>query len=114
MCVTMRTVVSAPFRWSSIVLLPIGWPSRLMAKRIVSAAADDFTATHAANTARTNNPAFIDAPALSIALWKTSPPEELGDFKSNLIFSEPPRSFPIESELLAFTALLQREPGPEP
>src|SRR5437762_10831203 len=109
MRVTIRAVVSAPLRLSSIVLLPMGSPSRMIAKRIVSAPADDAAAPNAANAARISNPAFIK-PTPHV----TAPPglirtEESGNFKSDLTFSEPARSFPAESDPLGFACLLLRE-----
>src|SRR3954452_20617594 len=109
MRVTIRAVVSAALRLSSIVLLPMGSPSRMIAKRIVSAPADDAAAPNAANAARISNPAFIKpAPHVTVPPGLI-PTEESGNFKSGLIFSEPARSFPAESDPLGFACLLLRE-----
>src|ERR1051325_388051 len=102
MRVTIFTVVSAPLRLSSIVFVPIGWPSRMIAKRIVSAAACDSTVPNAANAARINNPAFIKHPPHVTAPTRLIPAEELDNFKSDLTFSEPVRCFHAESEGRAF------------
>src|SRR5438874_7664209 len=109
MRVTIRAVVSAPLRLSSIVLLPMGSPSRMIAKRIVSAPADDAAAPNAANAARISNPAFIKPNPHVTAPPGLIPTEESGNFKSGLIFSEPARSFPAESDPLGFSCLLLRE-----
>src|SRR5947209_7517604 len=109
MRVTIRAVVSAPLRLSSIVLLPMGSPSRMIAKRIVSAPADDAAAPNAANAARISNPAFIKPTPHVTAPPGLIPTEESGNFKSDLTFSEPARSFPAESDPLGFACLLLRE-----
>src|SRR5438270_635208 len=109
MRVTIRAVVSAPLRLSSIVLLPMGSPSRMIAKRIVSAPADDAAAPNAANAARISNPAFIKPIPHVTAPPGLIPTEESGNFKSDLTFSEPARSFPAESDPLGFACLLLRE-----
>src|SRR5712675_2318881 len=109
MRVTIRAVVSAPLRLSSIVLLPMGSPSRMIAKRIVSAPADDAAAPNAANAARISNPAFIKPTPHVTTPPGLIPTEESGNFKSDLTFSEPARSFPAESDPLGFACLLLRE-----
>src|SRR5947209_18245363 len=109
MRVTIRAVVSAPLRLSSIVLLPMGSPSRMIAKRIVSADADDTAALNTANAARISNPAFIKPTPHVTAPPGLIPAEESGNFKSDLTFSEPARSFPAESDPLGFSCLLLRE-----
>src|SRR5207248_3948237 len=109
MRVTIRAVVSAPLRLSSIVLLPMGSPSRMIAKRIVSAPADRAAAPNAANAARISNPAFIQPSPHVTAPPGLIPTEESGNFKSDVTFSEPARSFPAESDPLGFACLLLRE-----
>src|SRR5437763_1741030 len=109
MRVTILTVVSAPLRLSSIVFVPIGWPSRMIAKRIVSAAAGASIVAKAADAARINNPAFIKQPPHVTAPTGMIPTEESDNFKSDLIFFEAVRCFHAESEPCAFACLLLRE-----
>src|SRR5437868_10074622 len=108
MRVTIRAVVSAPLRLSSIVLLPMGSPSRMIAKRIVSAAADDSAAPNAANAARISNPAFIKPTPHVTAPAGLIPAEESGNFESGLAFSQPVRSFLAGSDRPGFACLLLR------